>query len=136
MPSVKNPNGPSQNRLCARKSTARKHTTKSLARKNLAASLSAQSNGRVTKADVPRGARAGLLPNSGPNKALSAKAARKLERKVGYALQRRMEQEGEVVMKDAPEETETKTKTKTKKQETNESAADGGDATVEMDGIS
>ncbi|RYC55261.1 hypothetical protein CHU98_g10954, partial [Xylaria longipes] len=96
MPSVKNPNGPSKNRLAARTATARKHTTKHLARKSLENSLSQQSQGKITKADARRGARAGILPTSGPNKALSGKAARKLERKMGYALQRKMEAEGEV----------------------------------------
>ncbi|KAI0449370.1 hypothetical protein F5B21DRAFT_509231 [Xylaria acuta] len=132
MPSVKNPNGPSKNRLAARTATARKHTTKQLARKTLEHSLSQQSKGKITKADARRGARAGLLPTSGPNRALGAKKARKLERKMGYALKRKMEAEGEVEMKDVSEETETKTKTKTNKQK----GAVEGDATVEMDDIS
>ncbi|TRX93286.1 hypothetical protein FHL15_005865 [Xylaria flabelliformis] len=137
MPSVKNPNGPSKNRLAARTATARKHTTKQLARKALEESLSRQSQGRITKADAHRGARVGMLPTSGPNKALSAKKARKLERKMGYALQRKMQAEGEVEMKDVADEmqktkTKTKTKTNTKKREEDVE----GDGTIEMDDIS
>ncbi|KAI1809256.1 hypothetical protein GGS20DRAFT_328863 [Poronia punctata] len=101
MPSVKNPNGPSKNRLAARTATARKHSSKAIARKTLT------EQHKITQADAKRGARAGLLPNSGPNKALSAKRRRKLERKMGYALKRKMEAEGEVEMK---ETTETKAK--------------------------
>jgi hypothetical protein len=93
MPSVKNPNGPSKNRLAARTATARKHSAKAVARKV------AVEQHKITKADAKRGARAGLLPTSGPNKPLSAKRQRKLERKMGYALKRKMEAEGEVEMK-------------------------------------
>ncbi|KAI1736621.1 hypothetical protein F4680DRAFT_252444 [Xylaria scruposa] len=139
MPSVKNPNGPSKNRLAARTATARKHTTKQLARKTLEESLSRQSSGKITKADARRhGARAGLLPTSGPNKALTAKKARKLERQMGYALQRKMQAEGEVEMKDVADETqkktETKTKTKTNAKKRGEDVE--GDGTIEMDDIS
>ncbi|KAI0546893.1 hypothetical protein F4679DRAFT_587110 [Xylaria curta] len=133
MPSVKNPNGPSKNRLAARTATARKHTTKQLERKALEQSLSQQSRGKITKADARRGARAGLLPTSGPNKALSAKKARKLERKMGYALQRKMQAEGEVEMKDVADETQ-KTKTKTNAKKRGEDVE--GDGTIEMDDIS
>jgi hypothetical protein len=38
------------------------------------------------------------LPNSGPNAKLSSKKQRKLEKKMGYALKRKMEKDGEVVM--------------------------------------
>jgi hypothetical protein len=93
MPSVKNPNGPSKNRLAARASTARKHSAKAVARKALV------EQHKITKADAKRGARAGLLPTSGPNAAMSAKRRRKLERKMGYALKRKMEAEGEIEMK-------------------------------------
>lgn len=93
MPSVKNPNGPSKNRLAARTATARKHSAKQVARKTQI------EHHKISKADARRGARAGLLPTSGPNAAVSGKKARKLERKMGYALKRRMEAEGEVVMK-------------------------------------
>lgn len=102
MPSVKNPNGPSKNRLAARAATARKHTSRQLARKQTttaAQSSSRYHEDRITKADTRRGARAGILPSSGPNAAPSGKRARKLGRKVGYALKRKMEAEGEVVMK-------------------------------------
>lgn len=90
MPSVKNPNGPSKNRLAARAAKAR---DKSQKQKN-----SSKKN-RVQKADSTRGARAGLLPTSGPNAALSSKKRRKLERKMGYAVKRQMAAEGEVEMK-------------------------------------
>ncbi|KAI1329033.1 hypothetical protein F5Y16DRAFT_367218 [Xylariaceae sp. FL0255] len=99
MPSVKNPNGPSKNRLAARKATARKHSAKSAARASQSQSSLNQSH-KITKADSKRGARAGILPTSGPNAAVSGKKARKLARKMGYALKRKMEAEGEVEMKD------------------------------------
>lgn len=102
MPSVKNPNGPSKNRLAARSAKARKANQKRSAG-------SIDKNNRVTKADEKRGARPGLLPTSGPNAALSSKKRRKLERKMGYALKRKMEAEGEVEMKDAPEDEKIKT---------------------------
>ncbi|KAI1299478.1 hypothetical protein F5Y03DRAFT_366071 [Xylaria venustula] len=93
MPSVKNPNGPSKNRLAARTAKARKHSAKQLARKTQ------EEKHKIVKADARRGARAGLLPTSGPNAAVSAKKMRKLERKMGYALKRKMEADGEVEMK-------------------------------------
>ncbi|KAI1126916.1 hypothetical protein F5Y10DRAFT_202518 [Nemania abortiva] len=124
MPSVKNPNGPSKNRLAARAATARKHSAKQLTRKQ-------QQQQKITKADAKRGARAGLLPTSGPNAAVSAKKMRKLERKMGYALKRKMEAEGEVVMKDVSDETDAKIKQQQQKE---------GDVAekmaVDMDGIS
>ncbi|OTA77271.1 hypothetical protein M434DRAFT_402378 [Hypoxylon sp. CO27-5] len=100
MPSVKNPNGPSKNRLAARAAKARKASQKRSAG-------SVNKNNRVAKADEKRGARPGLLPTSGPNAALSSKKRRKLERKMGYALKRKMEAEGEVEMKDVPEDEKT-----------------------------
>ncbi|KAI1086609.1 hypothetical protein F5B19DRAFT_498177 [Rostrohypoxylon terebratum] len=100
MPSVKNPNGPSKNRLAARAAKARKANQKRAAG---GGGASTKEN-RVAKADRKRGARTGLLPTSGPNKALSAKRRRKLEKKMGYAMKRKMEAEGEVEMKDVPEE--------------------------------
>ncbi|KAI1098271.1 hypothetical protein F4804DRAFT_131803 [Jackrogersella minutella] len=102
MPSVKNPNGPSKNRVAARAATARK------ANKKRSAGAVNKEN-RVAKADEKRGARLGLLPTSGPNRALSSKKKRKLERKLGHALKRKMEADGEVEMKDAPEYEKTKT---------------------------
>ncbi|KAI1407404.1 hypothetical protein F5Y13DRAFT_195468 [Hypoxylon sp. FL1857] len=109
MPSVKNPNGPSKNRLAARAAKARKANQKRSAG-------SVNKSNRVTKADEKRGARSGILPTSGPNAALSSKKRRKLERKMGYALKRKMEAEGEVEMKDVPEEEDGKT-TKTTDEE-------------------
>ncbi|KAI0977628.1 hypothetical protein F4678DRAFT_20354 [Xylaria arbuscula] len=120
MPSVKNPNGPSKNRLAARTAKARKHSAKQLARKTQ------EEKHKIVKADAARGARAGLLPTSGPNAAVSAKKMRKLERKMGYALKRKMEAEGEVEMKDVSEETDAKTK-KNKKED---------DMAVDTDNIS
>lgn len=98
MPSVKNPNGPSKNRLAARAATARKHSARQQVRKTQH-QQQGSSNVKMARADARRGARAGILPTSGPNAALSAKKARKLERRVGHALRRQMEAEGEVVMK-------------------------------------
>lgn len=80
MPSVKNPNGPSQNRLKARASRARKVTSKSAAGKN---------KSRALKADEKRGAREGLLPNSGPRRALGKKQQQKLDRRIANEMKRR-----------------------------------------------
>ncbi|KAK4114811.1 hypothetical protein N656DRAFT_548784 [Canariomyces notabilis] len=95
MPSVKNPNAPSKNRLAARAAKQRKQRQK--------AAAAGQLKKVIAKGDMRRGARPGLLPTSGPRKPVSAKRQRKLERKMGYALKRKMEAElaeGEVVMKD------------------------------------
>ncbi|KAI0145070.1 hypothetical protein GGR57DRAFT_481290 [Xylariaceae sp. FL1272] len=109
MPSVKNPNGPSKNRLAARRATARKISAKH----NTRATLGGH---KIAKADARRGARTGLLPTSGPNRALGGKQAKKLERKMKHALKRKMEAEGEVEMKDAGEESaKSKGKGKSKK---------------------
>lgn len=89
MPSVSNPNGPSKNRMAARASSARKQRRQK----------AEHAKNKISKADTTRGARPGLLPNSGPRAKISAKKARKLERKMGYAMKRRMEAEGEVEMK-------------------------------------
>ncbi len=91
MPSVKNPNVKSHNRLVARAAKDKKANKKK-----------GGPAGGITKADAKRGARPGLLPNSGPNAALSSKKKRKLEKKLGYALKRKMEDEGEVEMKGKP----------------------------------
>ncbi|OAA45449.1 hypothetical protein NOR_03238 [Metarhizium rileyi] len=93
MPSVKNPNGPSKNRLAARAAASKKVRRK---RSELA-------RNKISKQDIARGARPGILPTSGPRAKVSAKKARKLEKKTGYALRRRMEAEGEQVMQDAPD---------------------------------
>lgn len=89
MPSRKNPNGPSKNRLAARAAAAKKVRRKK----------SEFGKNKICLADVARGARPGLLPNSGPRAKVSAKKARKLEKKMGYALQRKMEAEGEKEMR-------------------------------------
>ncbi|KAI2463827.1 hypothetical protein F4781DRAFT_437039 [Annulohypoxylon bovei var. microspora] len=101
MPSVKNPNGPSKNRLMARAATARKANQKRVAG-------APNKDNRVAKADLTRGARAGLLPTSGPNRALSSKKQRKLDRKIKHALKRKMEADGEVEMKDVSAEQTSK----------------------------
>ncbi|KAF5018624.1 hypothetical protein F66182_9374 [Fusarium sp. NRRL 66182] len=101
MPSVSNPNGPSKNRLAARASKARKDRRK----------RSEMPKDKVAKADTTRGARKGLLPTSGPRAKMSAKKARKMEKKMGYALKRKMEADGEEEMKDAPEVQEEEKKT-------------------------
>lgn len=91
MPSVKNPNKPSKNRLAAKAAKARKEAQKSSAAGRLS---------KIEKTDANRfGARPGLMPTSGPRKPVSAKKQRKLEKKMGYALKRKMEKEGEVDMK-------------------------------------
>ncbi|KAF4496178.1 hypothetical protein FAGAP_7666 [Fusarium agapanthi] len=93
MPSVGNPNGPSKNRLAARASSARKERRK----------RSQAPKDKVAKADTTRGARPGLLPTSGPRAKVSAKKARKIEKRLAHAMKRKMEAEGEAEMKDAPE---------------------------------
>jgi hypothetical protein len=83
--SVNNPNGPSKNRLAARAAKAKKISQKqSFAGKH-----------KIAPRDMMRGARPGLLPTSGPRAQVSSKKARKLEKKLGYALQRKMEAEAE-----------------------------------------
>lgn len=89
MPSVGNPNGPSKNRLAARSSSAKKQRRQ----------RSEHARNKISKADTTRGARPGLLPTSGPRAKLSSKKARKLEKKMGYAMKRKMEAEGVVEMK-------------------------------------
>ncbi|KAK4153035.1 hypothetical protein C8A00DRAFT_34217 [Chaetomidium leptoderma] len=116
MPSRKNPNAPSKNRLAARAGKQRKTRQQAAAQGQLAIK-----GGAIAKADARRGARPGLLPTSGPRRAISKKRQRKNEKMLGHALRRKMEKEGEVVMKDAPVEKE-----KDKKKE-------GGDAEAEMD---
>lgn len=96
MPS-KSVNKPSRNRLAARASTRRKAQQK----------RSAAGKSSITQSDAMRGARSGILPTSGPRAAVSNKKMRKLERKMGHAIKRKMEAEGEVDMKDAPEAKET-----------------------------
>lgn len=88
MPSVKNPNGPSKNRLAARASKAKK----------VRRQKSEQGKHKISKSDMARGARPGLLPTSGPRAKISSKKARKLEKKLGYAIQRKMEADGVVDM--------------------------------------
>ncbi|KAI9896961.1 hypothetical protein N3K66_007983 [Trichothecium roseum] len=100
MPSVKNPNGPSKNRFAARASHAKRQRQK----------LSEAGKDKIAHRETRRGARPGLMPTSGPNKPISKKKAKKLEKKMGYALRRKMELEGEVVMKDLLEEAELQQK--------------------------
>ncbi|KAK3953948.1 hypothetical protein QBC32DRAFT_312474 [Pseudoneurospora amorphoporcata] len=88
MPSVRNPNGPSKNRLIAKKATLRKLRQRESAQGKM------EKIHNITRDDQNRGARVGLLPNSGPKKALGKKAQRKLEKKMGYAIRRKMEKEG------------------------------------------
>lgn len=89
MPSVKNPNGPSKNRVAARASKAKKNQQQRVR----------AGQTKITKNDAAHGARPGLLPNSGPGRKLSAKKQRKLEKKMGHAIKRQQEQEGIIEMK-------------------------------------
>lgn len=91
MVSVKNPNKPSKNRLAARANSKRKLAQKQSAAGRIPAG--------IVKGDLKRGGRAGLLPTSGPNKPISAKRQRKLDKKLGYALKRKAEADGEAEMK-------------------------------------
>lgn len=89
MPSVKNPNGRSKNRLKAMASKVRKASRK----------RSTTPKDKLAKADTTRGARNGLMPTSGPRAPISGKKAKKLDKKMGYALKRKMAAEGEAEMK-------------------------------------
>lgn len=84
MVSVKNPNVTSQNRMRARASRSRKQGLKAVRDAKLPT--------RVEKADTRRGARAGILPTSGPNAALSKKKQRKVEKQMAHALRRKREE--------------------------------------------
>ncbi|XWX00177.1 hypothetical protein V2A60_008197 [Cordyceps javanica] len=117
MPSVKNPNGPSKNRLAARAAKARKTRQK----------RSEEGRHKIAKVDVMRGARPGILPTSGPNAKISSKKARKLQKQLGHALRRKAEAEGEAAMADAPD-------VKVQKEEVEEEVRQGPDET-EMEGI-
>ncbi|KAK0619384.1 hypothetical protein B0T14DRAFT_496158 [Immersiella caudata] len=81
MPSVKNPNKPSKNRLAARAAKARK----------TARAASAAGQSKVSIQDKQRGAKSGLLPTSGPRAAVSKKKAKKLEQRARLNLRRRVE---------------------------------------------
>ncbi|KAK3328543.1 hypothetical protein B0T19DRAFT_442436 [Cercophora scortea] len=99
MPSVSNPNHTSKHTLSARAG----------GRKKLAQRLSAAGVHKISVDDMNRGARPGLLPNSGPRAALSKKKQKKVDQQLKLALRRKMEAEaaaaaaaGEVIMADAP----------------------------------
>ena len=89
MPSVKNPNTVSRNRQVARAAKARKASMKR---------STAGNKSRVEKSDTRRGARAGILPTSGPRAALSSKKQKKLERQLKYAQKRKEEAAAETEM--------------------------------------
>ncbi|KAK1675092.1 hypothetical protein BDP55DRAFT_632720 [Colletotrichum godetiae] len=91
MPSVKNPNGPSKNRLANRALGAK------IARRK----KSEANRHQIARTDTMRGARPGLMPTSGPNAPMSKKKAKKMEKKIANALRRQMEANGEVIMQDA-----------------------------------
>lgn len=91
MVSRKNPNVASKNRLAARANKVKKRAQKESAAGRL--------HPGVVKSDLKRGARPGLMPTSGPRKPVSAKRQRKLDKKLGYAMKRKTETEGEVEMK-------------------------------------
>ncbi|KAK5660190.1 hypothetical protein OQA88_13660 [Cercophora sp. LCS_1] len=93
MPSVKNPNKPSKNRLAARASKAKKQAQQASA---------AGKKSKIQKADARVGARTGLMPTSGPRAPVSKKKQKKIEQRLRLALQRKMKEEGEVEMTDAP----------------------------------
>ncbi|KXH66241.1 hypothetical protein CSAL01_11897 [Colletotrichum salicis] len=107
MPSVKNPNGPSKNRLANRALGAK------IARRK----KSEANRHQIARTDTMRGARPGLMPTSGPNAPMSKKKAKKMEKKIANALRRQMEANGEVVMQDVegtaekPEEGDMETET-------------------------
>lgn len=89
MVSVKNPNKTSRNRMAARAATKRKQQKKM--------SADGSHADKVAKADTKRGARAGLLPTSGPRAPLSAKKQKKVVQRMALALKRKMEANGGVL---------------------------------------
>ncbi|CAK7271145.1 hypothetical protein SEPCBS119000_004451 [Sporothrix epigloea] len=111
MPSVKNPNKPSRNRMAARAATKRKQQQKRSADGR-------HSTDRVAKADTKRGARPGLMPTSGPRAPLSAKKQKKVLQRMTLALKRKMEANGGKLPEDVAD-AQTATAT-----ETNEEMAD------------
>ncbi|PHH75398.1 hypothetical protein CDD80_2405 [Ophiocordyceps camponoti-rufipedis] len=102
MASVKNPNCRSMNRVAAHAAKKRKTRQK----------LNEAARTKISKADASRGARPGLLPTSGPKARLSAKKARKLDKKLGYALKRKMEADGEAEMKECMDDLDDEEKNK------------------------
>lgn len=68
-------------------------------RKRVMQRRSAKPKDRAARADTTRGARAGLLPTSGPRAAMSGKKAKKMEKRMAHALRRKMAEEGGVEMK-------------------------------------
>jgi hypothetical protein len=93
MASQSNPNTLSKNKRIERAKKSAKTRAKA------AYSQKLERKHGITKAQARKGARPGLLPTSGPGAPISKKKQRKLERNLGYAMKRRMEAEGEVVMK-------------------------------------
>ncbi|CAK7265722.1 hypothetical protein SEPCBS57363_001727 [Sporothrix epigloea] len=87
MPSVKNPNKPSRNRMAARAATKRKQQKKHSADGR-------HKTDRIAKADTKRGARPGLMPTSGPRAPLSAKKQKKVLQRMTLAVKRKMEANG------------------------------------------
>ena len=63
------------------------------------AKKAAETQNKITKEAASRGARVGLRPTSGRGAPISNKKARKLERKLGHALKRKVETEGDVAMR-------------------------------------
>ncbi|TDZ49553.1 hypothetical protein CTRI78_v008059 [Colletotrichum trifolii] len=94
MPSVKTPNHRSKNRLAAQASKAKKIRQK----------RSEENKNKIAKTDAMRGARPGLMPNSGPNAPLSKKKAKKLEKKIAHAMRRKIEAGEDVDLTDAKAE--------------------------------
>ncbi|KAM7212373.1 hypothetical protein V8F06_012246, partial [Rhypophila decipiens] len=89
MPSVKNPNTKSKLRQAASAGKKRK----------IQQQKSRAGQTKITKSEAARGARPGLLPNSGPGAALSSKKKRKMEKALAHALRRKIES-GEVTVED------------------------------------
>ncbi|KAM7203112.1 hypothetical protein V8F33_002460 [Rhypophila sp. PSN 637] len=121
MPSVKNPNTKSKLRQAASAGKKRK----------IQQQKSRAGQTKITKSEAARGARPGLLPNSGPGAALSSKKKRKMEKALAHALRRKIES-GEVKVEDL-EEVEMKdvAAEKTKTSKTDETPAQDDDMQIE-----
>lgn len=89
MVSRKNPNGPSKIRQAARAGKILKEQQRK----------SAAGQHKISKDAINRGARIGLMPNSGAGAPMSSKKKRKVEKAIAHALKRKMALEGVVEMK-------------------------------------
>ncbi|KAK3370019.1 hypothetical protein B0H63DRAFT_305671 [Podospora didyma] len=99
MPSRKNPNQPSKNRIASIMGRTKKDNEKRAATAGMT---------RVQKADTRMGARSGLMPTSGPRAPLSKKKQKKVDQRLALALKRKEAEEGAIDLKGAGSKVEVK----------------------------